>query len=334
MGKKLIGKEEKTLLNKANPESIPKVEPEGMPEVNPKDIDLISSAKDQTKKKKKSNLITIYDYWVIIKERGKKIKDFGVKKDTIDGNDVLVRKENINGQNKYVFCELFPRSKFDLKTIQNNKVQIKKELNKFKQIEKKLMEDEYDKKSQKKEYNFELADIKKEILKREIELDSIKFGDNVRYFHEIRDDKLETLFYERTSNGLELLKEVVNSNIITTASEVKRINSGIIKKEIEARLPKKKDKDWKKLAWIFINVLATIGYCVGSYHWVTYNDEKAFKSCNEKMSALMDTANRNIENNFNAEEKQYYDKIIAQNQDILKQCLENKINPGGKEVYS
>lgn len=51
----------------------------------------LDTDKDVSKKDKKGMLKKIYPYWVYIFKDGKKIKDFGVREETINGVKLLLR---------------------------------------------------------------------------------------------------------------------------------------------------------------------------------------------------------------------------------------------------
>lgn len=301
------------------------------------DIKAISKldTKQDLTKKKVSPLNKIYPYWVMIMKDGKRLNSFGVREETIDGIKLLVRRERIGSEDKVIFRELYPEPKFDLNIIQNNRNQIKKELNKLNQIEDELNQAFYDKKDI-KEYNYDISGVRLKQLQREIELNAIKYGKTFRYFLDLRDDGIPVLIYELENGGLKLKKEVKERQLFTEASESKKIESVEVGRQIDKQLSKKDDKDWRKLAGMFIFVLFTIANMFAFFEWITFNEERSFEQCDARLSDLLNTQavglnkiNDAIIKNSNNEA---ITSILSVNNDILSKCVDPSINYFAKPV--
>lgn len=301
----------------------------------------IDSGKDSAKKKKTVNLSKVYDYWVIIQKDGRFVKDFGVKSEEYDDIKLLIRRENINGEEKVVFKDLYPEPKFDTNVIYANRNKIRADLNKLKQIEDELEKNMYSQDGQMKEYNFDISDVRILILQKEIELHSIQYGKSFRYAHQLREDGIPVLIYELENSGLRLKKEVKESYLFVEASENKRIESKSSGRQIDEVLSKKANqRDWKKIAWGFIWLLATIGYVYGAFAWVTYNEERAFEQCNTRFDQLMNTVATSTSNIVNEQNKRdaaqgkFMTDILNKNTEILDQCIAPPSSATAKPVYS
>ena len=258
----------------------------------------IDSGKDLSKKKKDLLLKKIYPYWVYIFKDGKKIKDFGVREENINGVKLLIRLEKVNDEQKVLFRELYPEAKFDPNIIDANKKRLSQELNLLTQIEKQL-ESELFEKGETNEYNYDLSDVKLAILEKEVALDSIKYGKSFRYFQDVRDDGIPCLFYEFENNGLRLKKEVKEKSLFTEASEVKQIESLESKRDIDESLKKSDSRDWKKIAYAFLWAIVTMIYVYGAYELLDYNHDRAYGEIQDELERSMTTYNKGIQSIIN-----------------------------------
>lgn len=299
-------------------------------------IKQIDSGKDVSKKKKDQLIKKIYPYWVYIFKDGKKIKDFGVREETINGVKLLIRLEKINDEQKVLFRELYPEPKFDPNIIDANKKRLAQELNLLKQIEKQL-EGELFEKGENSEYNYDLSDVKLAILEKEVALDSIKYGKSFRYFHDVRDDGIPCLFYEFENNGLRLKKEVKEKSLFTEASEVKQIESLESKRDIDNSLKKSDSRDWKKIAYAFLWAIVTLIYVYGAYELLNYNHEREYGQIQDELERAMVTYNKGVQNIVNTCGRntdpvlESMSKILTSNQEIIESCIKNNlIEPDAK----
>ena len=303
-------------------------------------IKKIDSGKDVTKKKKDKMLKKIYPYWVYIFKDGKKIKDFGVREETINGVKLLIRTEKINDELKVIFRELYPEPKNDPNVIDANKKRFAKELNQLKQIEKTL-ESELFEKGETSEYNYDLSDVKLAILEKEVALDSIKYGKSFRYFQDIRDDGIPSLFYEFENNGLRLKKEVKEKSLFTEASEVKQIESLESKRDIDESLKKSDGRDWKKIAMALLWVIVTGLYIYGAFELLNYNHEREFGETIDELDNAMVTYNKGVQSIVNTCGKttdpviERMDRILESNNKIIQSCIERSlIEDSGKPTIT
>lgn len=293
----------------------------------------IQSEKDITKDKGgRKALNEIYDYWVIIlDENGKKINDdgFGVKKEKVNNIELLVRFEtNSNGEKEIVFRELMPSPRFNVDTIKNNKKVIADELNRLKQIKRKISDYYFNKAGKDKlvEFNYDLTDVDLAILQKEIELNSIKYGTNFRYFHDIRSDGLETLLYEYSNGNLTLIKFVKEGKVLTQADENKKIEDTDNKNQIDNQLKKDNTRDYFKMFLVFMYVLGLAVLAFVIFEGLSYNEERENKEIIDKletttnqyvdsMRRVADTCNQ--QTNPITEQLQEYTRI---NQELLQRC--------------
>ena len=262
---------------------------------NIKDEDLIAHIKNESDKtNKKNNLSKLFPYWVYIFKNDKKVNDFGVKVIEYRGINLLVRIENVNGTNKVVFKELYPESKLDLEDVYVNRLQIKQELNRLKQIENTLQKETFNSKKEKKSYNYSLKDVRLAILEKEIQLHSIQYGRSFRYTQPIRNDNIDSFFYSMENSGLRLIKYVKEKNLFVEASEVKRLDNIGQKKEIDETLPNQNSRDWLKTISMALLILFTIGNMWCFFKWATYNDERAFENAQEKLDEMFITMSEGL----------------------------------------
>jgi len=304
--------------------------------INLKDIIKIDSQKDLAKKKKDKFVKKIYPYWVYIVKDGKKIKDFGVREEDLNGIKLLIRTEKINDEVKVVFRELYPESKYDPNTIDSNKKRLSKELNTLKQIEKELEAEIFDK-GETFEYNYELADVKILILEKTVMLDTIKYGKSFRYFHDwVRDDGIPALVYEFENNGLRLKKEVKERSLFTEASEVKQIESLETKRDIDEQLKKKDERDWKKIAYAFLWAFLLLIGTYGVFQLLNYNEERENGDLMNKIEAMQvscDSTYNKVTNSLVNNNKPFLDALTNtanSNNDLIEQCIKSNLIEGGK----
>lgn len=286
----------------------------------------IDNAKDIVKKNRTKNLSKqIFKYWVYIFKDGKKFKDFGVNEEEHGDIKLLVRREEVKGENQIIFRELYPEPKHDLNTIKNNKKQIAFELNKLKQIEKTLEQNMFSAKP--KEYNYDITDVRIAIEEKEIMLQSIKYGITHRYIHEIRDDGIPSIFYEMENSGLKLIKYVKENNALTEASENKRIESAEAKRQIDHQLKKKNDKDWQKIAIFTLWILLLAIFSYGVWELMSYNKDREMQFATENLdkifkqqSKMYDDVIRTIKET-NVKNTELENNILTNNNEILKSCV-------------
>ena len=295
----------------------------------------IDSKKDVTDKKKDKFVKKIYPYWVYIFKDGKKIKDFGVREESLSGVKLLIRTEKVSDELKVVFRELYPESKYDPNTIDANKRRLSQELNLLKQIEKELEAELFDK-GETNEYNYDLADVKIAILEKEVMLDSIKYGKSFRYFHDIRDDGIPCLFYEFENNGLRLKKEVKEKSLFTEASEVKQIESLETKRDIDEQLKKKDERDWKKIAYAFLWAFLLLIGTYGVFQLLNYNEERENGELIQKIEAMQvsceGTYNK-VTNSLVNNNKPFLDALTStanSNKELIEQCIKANLIEGSK----
>jgi len=300
----------------------------------------IDNKKDVTNKKKDKFVKKIYPYWVYIFKDGKKIKDFGVREEELNGIKLLIRTEKVNDELKVVFRELYPESKFDSNILDSNKKRLSQELNLLKQIEKELETELFDK-GETNEYNYDLADVRIAILEKEVMLDSIKYGKSFRYFQDIRDDGIPCLFYEFENNGLRLKKEVKEKSLFTEASEVKQIESLETKRDIDEQLKKKDERDWKKIAYAFLWAIITIIYVYGAFQLLDYNHERAYGEIQNELEKTMITYNKGFQTitancgiKSNDPIIQNMQKIIESNNEIIQSCMQSNLIDNAKPTIT
>jgi len=288
----------------------------------------INSFKDINQNKKMIDINKVYDAWVYVFRNHKKVKEFGVKEYNYKGNKILARIENVNGTNKVLFCQLYPESKFPVQTIDSNKHSIKQDLNKLKQIERLLEQEKYTTES-KKRYPFELKDIKKSILQKEVELDSIRYGKDFKYTFDLKPN-IETLLYDYEDGIYKLIKYVSEGKIMTQASEVKLIESKRTREDIEKQLPKNNSRDWLKVAKSIV-ILIFMGILIwGTFSLLAYNEERAYTETKEQLAGLYEemgsgikTVNNELLNTPISSVK--YDEIMKQNQELIKLLTDGKV---------
>ena len=297
-------------------------------------LNKISSENDLTKKQKSKSLNKIYPYWVMIFKYGKRIQSFGIREETIKGVKLLVRTEKVDNETKVLFLQLFPESSFDVNVISQNKSQIAKELNKLKQIARKLEGEKYE--GLIKNYNYDISDIKILILKKEIELESIKYGKSFEYTHDIREDNIPVLMYDYNNGGLILRKYVKEKSIVCQASENKVLEDRNTEKQINEHLRKKNDRNYAIIGtWILVVCLLLIG-TYGVFRLLDYNSEREFGEITNKLSKSIETYDRGlktISNNCGVTQKPLLDTIsqlTITNQEILESCVNNNYVEGGK----
>ena len=292
-------------------------------------IKKISSEKDTTTKGKGKSLNKIYPYWAIIFKDNKKYNSFGVREETINDVKLLVRTEKVDNETKVVFLQLFPEPKFDVNVISQNKTQIAKELNKLKQIARKLEKERYEAKM--KSYNHDISDINILIKQKEIELESIKYGKSFSYTHDIRDDGIPTLMYDFENGGLKLRKYVKEKSMFTQASELKILEDREVEKDINIHLRKKNDTNYAKLGtWLLVIFLL----CAGSYgvfELLDYNAEREFGEIHDKIERTMimyDNSLKTLIASCGTAQKPLLDSInslVVSNRDILDSCVNNNL---------
>ncbi|MGM0446241.1 MAG: hypothetical protein ACQEQH_07510 [Bacillota bacterium] len=286
----------------------------------------IKDDKDVANKKKLKNLSkNTFKYWVYLFKDGRRVNSFGVNEEEYGDVKLLVRREEVKGENKIIFRELYPEPKYDLRTINNNKKQISKELNRLKQIEKKLEENNFA--SKPKEYNYDITDVKLLIQEKEIMLNSIKYGVTHQYIHDIREDGIPVVMYDMENSGLRLRKYIKESSCFADATENKKIESAEAKRQIDHQLKKKNDKDWQKIAiftlWILLLAIATYGV----WELMSYNKDREMQFCTEgfdklyeKQSRMYDDVVKTIKES-NVNNNDIENKILINNNEILKQCV-------------
>jgi len=293
----------------------------------------IDANKDKVKKKSFS-LKQVYTYWVYIMKEGKCIngEGFGVKKETFNGVDLLVRMENINGENKVVFAELEPSSSFDIAEVEENRTKLKNKLNSLKQTERRLLNFDYNSLGTDKKLNYDIKDIRLAILDIEIKLSSIQYGKKFIYKQDLGKG-IDCLFYRYENSGLKLIKYVDENNLFTEASENKRLSDDSLRKQINEQLPKNKSRDWLKLGWAVVFVIALGLLLFGSIGLLRYNEDRAFESCKAKTDELFVVVNKRlaegVDNLYSdTDRKEFEDNIIKQNNDLIRILTENtRIKP-------
>lgn len=305
------------------------------PKFDLKELKKIDSSKDSTKKDNKKLISKIYKYWVHIIKDGESVTNFGVNEEDIAGVKMLVRRENIGGEDRIIFRELYPEPGFKLNHVKNNKNKYKAELNKLKQIEKKLEDNLYEKSP--KIYNYEIADVRTKILEIEILLDSIEDGVHHTYiFKGLRPDGISTLLYRMDNSGLELIKYVEEKNIFRNASEAKRIDSEMARKQIDHQLKKSNERDWQKIAITFMSILLLAIATYATFQWLNYNEDKAFADTKAKLDLIIlqqqdfvSSMIREVEK-VHKQDATFEKQIIEGNQEILNQCyMPTKLPTGG-----
>lgn len=295
------------------------------------DFKQIDSTKDPTKKDKKSLISKAYDYWVWIFQDGRRVSSFGVTREEYAGVNLLIRREEKGGQKKVVFRELFPESSFSLENIKKKKKQYKEELNKLKQIERRLEENLIS--NQPKEYNYDIADIKLKIKDLEIKLQSIRYGVQTEYVHkDFRDDGIPVIIYTLENGELHLWKKVKEQKLFTEASENKKIESHEAKQQIDKEFQTKDNRDWLKIATIFayILVLGILAFC--AWEWMNYNQEQAFNEFSNKFDKVLSQNERTMSgiteevSDAYKQDRTFQNELIKQNQEIINSCLSNSGN--------
>ncbi|MFW6129789.1 MAG: hypothetical protein ACOC56_01320 [Atribacterota bacterium] len=293
--------------------------------INEEELNKIDSSKDITREKKKKQASKVYDYWVWIFKDDRRIYSFGVNKEEYAGVELLIRREERQGQKKVIFRELFPESGFDLNSIRKNRKKIKEDLDKLKQIERKLEENLLS--NSPKKYNYDLADVKLKIQQKEIWLQSIRYGVITRYIHyDFRDDGIPVIMYDMENSELRLRKYVKESNIYTTASEGKKIENHDAKAQIDHELKKKTDRDWQRIIMTFMWIILLGIGCYGVFELLKYNEDKAFADTKNQFSELIEQQNNGVEDLMdkigegNVVNEEELNKLIEQNNEILKQC--------------
>ena len=296
----------------------------------------IENKKDIAKKNNIKNLSKkVYKYWVYIFKDGVKVKDFGVNEEEIGDVKLLIRREEVKGEQRIMFRELYPEPRFDTNTIQKNKSQIKRQLDRLKQIEKELEKNMFAAKP--KEYNYDITDVRIAIEEKEIMLKSIRHGVTHRYMHDIRPDGIPALFYEQENSNLKLIKYVKEDNTLTESTENKKIESAEAKRQIDHQLKKKDAKDWQKIA---IFSLWIILLCVASYatwqfmnynkdremQFATENLDKIFQKQTKMYDEVIKVIKESAQSNTDVE-----NRILENSNDILKQCVvpQNQIPTSG-----
>jgi hypothetical protein len=292
--------------------------------------DLINHIKEiEDKTKSKGEKRNIYPYWVIIFKNDVKIKSFGVRKIAYKGIELLIRIENVNGNNRVVFKELYPESKFDPNTIYENRIQLKQELNRLKQIKTELEKELYNSKKEKKSYNYSLKDVKLAILERELDLQSIQYGRTFKYSHDLREDKVPVFLYDQENVGLKLIKKVKERSFLTEGTEIKRLNNVQQEKEINEVLPKSQTREWLKVVY-WIVMIIFLGLLIwGTLGLFTYNEERAFQQCNIRLDEMFKTVSEglgDISSNINAntDNQELIKAIQESNRDLLYNLSQTK----------
>lgn len=303
-----------------------------------KAIKNINSNRDQTKRKS-INLSKVYKFWVIIQKDGEMVNNFGVREEEIAGVKMLIRTEKVGNNEKVIFKELYPEPRFDLNTISNNKNKIKKELNKLLQIKTILENNFYNNLESPRDYNFDLKDVNRLILQREIELHSIQYGKTFRYFFKIRDDGIPVIMYELENNGLKLKKEVKEKLIITEASEGKRLENHDIKGQINEELSKKGDKNWQKLLMNALNIIFLVVNMVAAFNFLAYNEDRSYEDTKQKLEELMSSQAIGLDkimtaatSGFEVDNSAELNALLKSNQEILAQCIQGKLDDTLKPV--
>jgi len=287
--------------------------------------------KDKPKENKKKTLANLYSYWVYITKNGEPISDFGVNEEDYEGVKLLVRRKDEAGEKKVIFAELYPEPSFDQNYIRNNQQTIRKELNKLKQIEKELLDNYF--LPNPKPKNYTLSDVRLLINKYEIELESIRYGVTNRYIHKhFRDDGIPCIWYELENSGLRLVKYVKEKNIITHASEEKKIKNQESQKQINKTLKRKNDTNWQKIALFAIWTLLTIGVIYGLFEFLNYNQERAFAETKQQLEEVIlqqqefiDEIVSTMNRNYNADNQIIRD-LIGSNDEILNACITENNN--------
>ena len=286
----------------------------------------IDNAKDITNQNKLKELSKqTFKYWVYIFKDGNTIKDFGVNEEECGDVKLLVRREEVKGESKIIFRELYPEPKFDLKTVKNNKKQIATELNKLKQIEKKLEDNLFS--LNPKEYNYDITDVRIAIEEKEILLSSIKHGITHQYIHHIRKDGIPCIFYEMENSGLRLIKYVKENNIFTQATEDKKIESAEAKRQIDHQLKKTNTKDWQKIAILTLWILLLAILTYATFELMSYNKDREMQFCTEGFDKIYEKQS-NMYNDVIATIKEsnirntdLENNILENNNKILNQCV-------------
>lgn len=278
----------------------------------------IKSNKDKTTEKNKKILPKVYDYWVYIMKDGKKINDFGVRLETFRNAKLLIRKQkNPKGEEEVVFAEIFPESKYDLQTIEANKSEIKKKLDKCYQRRRFLEKEQFSNSGI--IYNYDITDLNVEIQELELMLDSVALGSKSYYEINIRDDGIPCFFYELSNSGLTLLKKVKDTNIIKEASEAKRIGTGSILDDINTIFPKTKSRDWLKLIGSFLVILLVGILLWGIFKNFAISEEKQYGEFKDRLAetttACEESALRS-QNQLPAS----IDKLVSKYDELLAKC--------------
>lgn len=306
-----------------------KIELENLRDTKLELIKSISSESDTTKKGKSKSLNKIYPYWAMIFKDGVRINSFGIREDTVNDVRLLTRTEKVDGETKVSFLQLYPEPKFDIHTVSQNKTQITKELNKLKQIQRRLEKERYEGKI--KSYNYDISDVKILILQKEIELESIKYGKSFEYTHNLRDDGIPVLLYDFENGGLTLRKYVKESSVFVQASELKILEDREVEKDINSHLRKKSDKNYAIIGtWLLAIFLLSIG-TYGVFELLNYNDTREFGEIRSKIEGSMATYDRGMKaivtscGNANKPLIDTIGSLVTTNQKLLESCIDKNL---------
>lgn len=249
---------------------------------------LSNLGKKDNSKSNNLNLGGVFKRWVVVMKNNKYVSDFGVIEKTYNGVKLLIKMENIQGVNKVVFAQLYPESSFSIENIKSNKSKIKSDYNRLKQIETILEKNIYE--GLNKFYKFNLKDTRLLLNKKEIELESIRHGSTFNYDFGIRKDNIPVLIYNLKNDSLYLQKGVSETNIITEATEIKKIGSLSSLRDINKQLPKNHRKDWIKIMLNILFFLFFMGNVFSFFWFISYNEERSFEQCKERLDDIFDTS--------------------------------------------
>lgn len=264
--------------------------------------------------KEKEQYLIKEDYSLEIYGRDlKHIQDLPLELKKVGEYFYLFSIERLNNEPTIRFLEIFPEPEFDLKNIYINREKITKQLDLLNQqieyIESLKFEDE----KEAVQYDIKSLYWQQFILERKLE--SIKPGIQSSY---VRVKNGKKIFTGILKNGRVVFQKYTENNILTDATEIKRMESDFLKEKAKNLIKVKKLNPYIDLLKLigYILLIGVLLYFILQFG--SYDENQAIES-----AKIMCEESKKISNSVLNEVRASYSQVNSNLQDQLTFCQDN-----------